>query len=197
MGQTLSLPPFFPSLHWYAAWCEALASGLDDEAAIIAANRSAAISPREYARCAIQTPGHAPQTLSIAVEGGARSLRHPGSPEIARLSSHGAWPRVHLGAIEALYGKFPYFIHFFPYIKEVYEKPFSTLKGFNTAIHGVVTAFIGKQEIQSIASSAATHRAAADRGKELLELCSADTPVIDALMKHGKETLLAIAAIKS
>lgn len=40
-------------------------------------------------------------------------------PRTFRISSHGDWTRIHLGAMEAAYGKEPYFQHFFPEIADI------------------------------------------------------------------------------
>ncbi len=43
-----ALPPYLPSLRWYAAWARAIADGLADDEAIAAANRATAIKGKDY-----------------------------------------------------------------------------------------------------------------------------------------------------
>ncbi len=51
--------------------------------------------------------------LSVPVAGGAAALKRL-SPEELHVSLHGSWPRIHRGAINACYGRTPWFPHFQP-----------------------------------------------------------------------------------
>ncbi len=83
--------------------------------------------------------------LTVPVEGGSRSLKRlehacGGRAEAQadlrspRISLHGDWPRVHLGALEAVYGRAPFFAHYFPAVSGIIAGPPESLFGLNAAI---------------------------------------------------------------
>ena len=78
----------------------------------------------------------------MPVEGGNRRLRRTLTQSQLQgltLSDHGAWPRVHLGAIRALYGRAPYFLHYFQALEEIYGsvRAGDSFPAFTAALHSL------------------------------------------------------------
>lgn len=96
------LSPYLPSLTWMQA----------DEAG------RAGMSPRDFSRTLVASNSPGGMVLSVPVVGGAPALKRL-KPVQLQVSSHGDWPRVHLGAIEAAYGREPFFQHLFPGMAEI------------------------------------------------------------------------------
>lgn len=91
---TLSaMPPYLPSIGWVT--------------------RHVAMKTREYTRTLIESNSPEGMVLTVPVVGGSSAAKRL-KPEQLEISSHGEWTRIHLGAIEAAYGREPYFQHFFP-----------------------------------------------------------------------------------
>ncbi|MDE6695436.1 MAG: WbqC family protein [Muribaculaceae bacterium] len=76
---------------------------------------SYSIKTRDYTRTLIESNNPDGMVLTVPVAGGSSAVKRM-SPESLEISGHGDWTRIHLGAIEAAYGKEPYFEHFFPEI---------------------------------------------------------------------------------
>lgn len=76
------------------------------------------LSGRDYTRTLIESNRPEGQVLTVPVEGGSSAVKR-GPVSSLRVSGHGDWPRIHLGALEAAYGKEPYFAHLYPEIAEV------------------------------------------------------------------------------
>lgn len=71
---------------------------------------AAALSNRDLTRTLVRTPGQEAKMLSVPVEGGRSSTKSlPASRLI--VSGHGRWPEVHIGALEAAYGRTPFYRH--------------------------------------------------------------------------------------
>lgn len=112
-------PPYLASAAAASRWMSARLAGANDSEAWQRA--MAGCKPRDFARALVGgAHGQGPVLLSVAIEGGSSVVKR-GRPEEWRLSGHGNWRRLHLGAIEAAYGSTPYFIHLYPILKEVYS----------------------------------------------------------------------------
>lgn len=57
-------------------------------------------------------------TLSVPVEGGASALKRLPFSRL-RISDHGRWTSVHDRALEATYGRTPFFRHLYPHLRDV------------------------------------------------------------------------------
>ena len=90
--------PYLPSLRWLVS--------------------KPVISTREYTRAVIESNSTDGMVLTVPVVGGASAAKRL-KPADLEISSHGDWTRIHLGAIEAAYGREPFFQHFFPEIEGV------------------------------------------------------------------------------
>lgn len=209
----MSVVPFAPSAAWYAAWWQARRKGLPDAESIAAANIATGISGKDYARCRIMANGNE-IILSIAIEGGAARLKQSSFIPSAQLSDHGNWRHVHLGALEAAYGRSPYFQHLFPIISEVYSAPTRSLADFNLSLHKAISGFLSiperpllhnpRQTDSDIAAylySDTTGKiqpdAIQERASELAVKISPRLSIIDPLMHLGTELLLPLTLVRN
>lgn len=179
--------PYLPSARWYALWLVARAGGHDDAGAVKAANAGASVSGKDFARCRIAVRGRA-TLLSVAVEGGADRLRNPRALWEAAVSMHGNWPHVHLGALEAVYGRTPYYRHIMPALRDVLQEPPARLMELNTRLHGAVAPFL------TVPAGAMT-AVQAERAREVASLINPELSIIDPLMRLGTETSLGLLAL--
>ncbi len=75
------------------------------------------LKTRDYTRTLIESNSPEGMVLTVPVVGGSSAAKRL-KPQHLEVSDHGDWTRIHLGAIEAAYGKEPYFPHLFPEISE-------------------------------------------------------------------------------
>lgn len=183
--------PYLASSAWYSAWLKGLADGFDDTAAADYANAATSSSGKDFARCLI--PGNCgPMMLSVAVKGGASRLKHDRGAAVAELSTHGNWPRVHLGALEAVYGRAPYFEHYMPVIRGAIDSGAATLRELCSNVHEAVAGMIAGdlQLIPPLSRELPPHLR--ERADELKMTVDPRLSVIDPLMRLGPDTLLAL-----
>ena len=190
----VGFPPYFADSAWYGRWIESLHLGHDIAKSILIANEKAA--PREFARCRIADVEDKEMLLSMAVEGGARKLKNRENIETLRLSDHGNWRHVHLKAMEACYGRKPFFIHLFPYLKALYRnEELKTLDVFNTEAHKIVVRFLLGNINVSEFNLFPTNPVLMERGKEIAGEIKRDFSVIDAIMNFGPEAIIGIFSL--
>lgn len=182
--QAPDIPPYLPKLRWYAVWSRAKAEGLSEREAIVTANCLTGVKGKDFARTCL--PGH---VLSVAIEGGAGRLKKGAWPEFLRLSLHGNWPHVHLGTIEALYGRTPYYQHLADDLRSLFSDPPMQLSLLNSWTHRILTSWIQIPPSDTVKKGEA-------RGKELLEKVNPDLSVIDALMRLGPEVSLLLPLLR-
>lgn len=209
----MTIIPFAPSAAWYAAWLRARCKGLPEAESIAAANIATGITGKEYARCRIIGNGNE-IILSMAIEGGAARLKRTSFIPSAQLSDHGNWRHVHLGAIEAAYGRAPYFQHLFPIISEVYSSTTKSLAAFNMSLHKAISGFLSIPEqnlqhnsrqtdpdIMAYLCSDSTGDIHPDtiheRASELAVQISPHLSIIDPLMHLGTEILLPLTLLQN
>lgn len=189
------IPPYAASLRWYARWFGARLKGLDDNEAIGVANRQCGVHGKDYTRAAIGKAS-SPMMLSVAVEGGSAVLKRTGAERRATVSLHGRWPHTHLGALEASYGRAPYYQHVMPGIQEILGsvETSDSLSDLNRRIHGWLSGFI---DTGLSYDPVGVGRSVALRGAEIYAGLDAELSVIDALMRYGPETTLALVSMVS
>lgn len=192
----VSFPPLSPSARWWSMLMKQLSETAPESEAIIAAN-SLIYSSKEFGRYSLQDSRDGIITLSLAVEGGGRQLRSLDKIEGAKLSEHGDWRRNHLGAIEACLGRKPFFRDMEEALIKVYSDiELSSLKSFNTAIYKTILSFlIGEMEPSEL-SLFSRKEALKNRGEEIALELNPDISILQALANHGRETLLALMALK-
>lgn len=129
--------------------------------------------------------------LSVPVEGGKRAV----SLDDPRLSDHGRWREVHLGAWNAAYGKTPFFPHLFPRMEAVYRnEALATLGEFNAAILEVASGWLEPElllpELEIMRS---LHPARFEEVEKDFETkVNYNYSIFDALFRLGKDTVFAL-----
>ena len=111
---------------------------------------SRGLSARDYTRTLIESNSPKGMVLTVPVAGGSSAAKRlaPGRLEV---SEHGDWTRIHLGAIEAAYGREPYFQHLFPEIASVISSHPQQLVSLNVLLMEKMIGFIGYAEaIESV-----------------------------------------------
>lgn len=104
MEMNPTMIPYLPSMKW-----------------LLDADRHGNMPTREYTRTRVSSNSPEGMMLTVPVVGGSSAVKRL-HPEELEVSGHGDWTRIHLGAIDAAYGKEPYFQHFFPGIAEVIRR---------------------------------------------------------------------------
>ncbi len=79
-------------------------------------------------------------SLTIPVE---KSVSDKCLMKDVRVSSHGNWPHVHFGALEACYGNTPYFEYYADDFLKLYQTPFTFLLDLNEAFQSLVLELLG------------------------------------------------------
>lgn len=114
------MPPYLPSLLWI----------MDPDA-------GSGMPAREYTRTVVESNAPGGMVLTVPVVGGASAVKRL-SPECLEISSHGDWTRIHLGAIDAAYGREPYFQHYFPDISAIIGRYPERLADLNSSLLSVI-----------------------------------------------------------
>lgn len=213
----ITFPPFAPSSGWFLRLFASFISGeFSEEEAIRAANRAfqergnaglheKGCSLKGFNRASIAGNDGVQMLLTVPVVGGSRSLRSCHDPDGVMLSDHGNWRHTHLGTLEALYGKTPFFIYLMPRIKEIYESEIFSLRDFNLAIYKLFSSFILQEipveTLPKLIKPELNDAGVPDtgnvvkRGREVARLIDPELSIIDPLMKFGPETLLTFYAL--
>jgi hypothetical protein len=184
--------PYLPSSRWYALWLREFAISGEDARAIDCANKGCRTAGKDFARCLVApaalTPSEA-MLLSVAVEGGASILKRGANLPAVRLSLHGNWPHRHAGALEALYGRSPYYQHLIPDISEIWRNLPESLAALNMQLHEVVKGWLSTGHLSLTKS-------VEQRCDEIASHIRPELSVIDALMRLGPETALGLLSDK-
>lgn len=190
----VEFPPLSPKYSWWADFVRSVREGGSLNDAVIHAN-SKLTSLKEFGRFSLQPQGNAPLVLSLAVEGGGRQLRSAEKINDLKLSEHGDWRKIHLGALEAALGRQPFYRYLEPRINKVYRNTgINILKDFNTAIFKEIYSFLLEGITADKLREFSESRVLAERGKEIAEEINKDVSVVQALSCYGKETLIALMA---
>ena len=112
---------------------------------------------RYFTRTLIESNAPEGMVLTVPVVGGASAAKRL-SPAELEVSGHGDWTRIHLGAIEAAYGREPYFRHMFPEIEDVITDYPQQLARLNVLLMEKMMDFIGyRRAIEDIRDLRKTH----------------------------------------
>lgn len=192
----VTILPFAPSSYWYSEWLTSLCGGDDESEAILKANKKTG-EIRNAARCNIISNSSESMYLSIPVVGGGRRLKNPALFNEVILSDHGDWKRVHVKALEAAYGKMPFYEFLSDELKRTYLLEITYLSEFNHRVHSMIKEWLFKnmKDIKEILCPFPLP--AVERGKEILEGINPSLSIIDLVMRHGTESILAIKAMNS
>ncbi len=84
------------------------------------------------------------RVLSVPIVGGSGILKRQDiNLDKVLISNHGRWRQEHLGAMNAVYGKTPYFPYIFPVIENIYHKKSNgSLGEFNRELFDFVCRFL-------------------------------------------------------
>lgn len=110
--ESYPIPPYLASTQWFQN-----------------KGQRSILKTRVYTRALIESNSPDGMTLTVPVVGGNSAIKRF-KPEELAVSGHGDWTRIHLGAIEAAYGREPYFLYLFPDIASIianYPEHLSTL----------------------------------------------------------------------
>lgn len=131
--------------------------------------------------------------LTVPVVGGASRLKHlPHNLSEIIISDHGSWRREHLGALNAAYGKTPFFSHIYPLIEEAYKvSSYGSLAEFNEALWKIVTDFLDIENIRRYLNDAEITCPGRfnDIKEELKTKVNLNYSIFDALFRLGKNTV--------
>ncbi len=190
---SMALTPYLASARWYAEWLRGVSSGMSDMESRGIADESCGLKGKDFARCRIDGNG-GELLLTIPVEGGATKLKRLANIPDLRMSEHGNWRRNHMGALNAVYGRAPYFQHMMPLLTDVYVCGETSLKRFNGMIHdALVGMLVGKDGLGDILAEVKVSQNAKARGMELASEISPAISIIDPLMCYGRETVIYLA----
>lgn len=189
------MTPYLASAGWYAQWLRGMSAGMTDMEAQSVASKACCLKGKDFARCRIVGNG-TEMMLSIPVEGGASRLKRlsgatAGNQANILISEHGNWRHAHIGALQAAYGRTPYFPHLMPTLEKAYYSGEKSLEALNEIMHkAVVKMMFGDDTPANLLNAVNGNKHFLDRGKELALSVSPDISVVDLLMHHGRESLL-------
>ncbi|MCH5239652.1 MAG: WbqC family protein [Muribaculaceae bacterium] len=192
MGISPEILPLMPSADWFGSLLMRVGHGEDIKEAILSANTG--LNPKEYGRFRLLGSRERELVCSVALEGGGRQLRNLESFRSLRLSGHGEWQRMHLGSMESVLGRMPYYRHIEERIGSIYEeaKEGTLLIDFNTAIFQSLYSFlmknIGSDELKGFYGN----RLLQERGKEIAGRIRGEISVLEAISQYGRDTLLGL-----
>lgn len=181
--------PAAPSGIWWKAFFDAIFEGIGEEEAILEANRKLS-SSKDYARFSLSPSPGTLMTLSLAIDGGSRQLRDKKLMPDLKLSDHGNWRKVHLGAFEAVLGKSPFYRHIESSLQNLYSDPsLSSLQDFNSAIFRIFYSFLMKNILPEDLKKFQDDLSLKERAKELASAITPDTSIIQIYSNLGPETM--------
>ncbi|MDE5813509.1 MAG: WbqC family protein [Muribaculaceae bacterium] len=115
------------------------------------------LKTRDFTRTLIESNTPEGMVLTVPVVGGASAVKRL-KPTQLEISGHGDWTRIHLGAIEAAYGREPYFQHLFPEIATIISDYPQHLTHLNVLLMEKMMEFIGfSGQIGSIEAMRESH----------------------------------------
>ena len=188
-------PPYLASATWYAIWLgNRIDNGGDISEAVITANKLSA-KERDFARTKIRN-NDAVLLLSAAVEGGAGKLKDKRNIGNICLSDHGDWRRTHMAAIEASYGRAPFFSHIIGGLHDIYaDFRITKLEEFNLKFHSLLVKFLLDNIDFSRINLFKAEPVLCERGKEIAENIKPEISALDAVINFGPEAILGIFAL--
>ncbi|MBD5338523.1 MAG: WbqC family protein [Bacteroides sp.] len=188
-----AVAPYLGSLEIYRRWMRLRLEGLDDNGAW---GRIISAMPRGERRRALARTtvaganGQGPLTLSVPVQGGGSTLKR-GYPGEWRLSMHGRWQAVHLGALATAWSATPFFPHVMPLIHDVLDSTYEGMPfGEMTAtLHRVVAGVLDVESLLPEIRSLTGTRAELIRrlSDEKMSGFHTDFTILDVIFRKGPE----------
>lgn len=173
---TLDIVPYLPSTEW-------IVNGM------VTAGTPAREATRT--RIASNTPGG--QLLTIPVRGGSSSLKRiPGEGLIT--SEHGDWRRVHIAALDAAYGREPFFQHLFPFVEAVISSCETRIETINGDILKALLDFMDYDEAMGEIRRmrASNPERCSNIKKRLAKKIALNNSFFEPLVRFGRDTAFII-----
>lgn len=174
---------FASSTRVYGAWLESLLSG--EEAGY------PPVGGKERARTRISGE----RLLSVPVVGGSAALKRRDCRDVL-ISDHGRWREVHLGTLQAVYGKTPFFPYIYPRIERIYEeRGEGRLEELNKALHELVIECLGLTDgvIEMLREAREEDKKLFVRlAEERRERIDENNSILEVLFRLGKEGLFVL-----
>ena len=123
------IPPYLPSTLW-------IQGKVDPRS----------FKTRDYTRTRIESNSPEGMVLTVPAVGGSSAAKRL-KPDRLEVSGHGDWTRIHIGAIDAAYGREPYFQHLFPEIAAVIADYPQQLARLNVLLMERMMDFIGYAKV--------------------------------------------------
>ena len=165
--------PYLPSFQWYRDSMERGLPSLRKEKAI---NRSlVGIS--------------SPTRLTVPLIKGSGGL----------ISSHGNWQHVHLGTINAIYGRTPYFQHLYPELEEILRNTPEDLATLNLRLHAMICRWLEPETMEALRSltpESPNYEALRQEATRLATNINFNLSILDPLFRFGKNTVLPLVLYK-
>ena len=145
--------PYWGSCEWYRLWIaeESFPQAQGHDLTRITISNSS--THQLFNPSTQQLNDSSTHQLTVPLEGGFRQLRRTLCKEELsglRLSGHGGWQHNHKEALRAIYGKAPFFSHYFPAIAEVYDsiREGDSFAAFTRRLHGIVEGVLGEKALE-------------------------------------------------
>ncbi|MDE5877079.1 MAG: WbqC family protein [Muribaculaceae bacterium] len=190
-----SLPcvPYLATQQWYAEWLRRRLQGDSEAEARIAASSACQLRSRDFTHCVLPSSSGEIR-LSVSVEGGSGMLKCL-RPEDVRMSGHGRWPSVHLGALNALYGRSAYFEHLHDSLIVAYtDVEGHLLSELCNRLHDLQTALAFPRDMLHTLSALSTVEKV-----RLQEICSeyahvyrSELPFLELIMRYGPDAIFVL-----
>lgn len=180
------IPPYAASIKWYVAWLRHRLADLDDSRACEAASHD--FPDAKAVRRTLIASGNKPEGQLLTV-----SLCHNSD----LLSDHGNWPHVHLGALNAAYGRTPFFTPLFDQLSVLLGSVPESLPDLNRQMHVIITAWIDTEAVAQFIKNhwnLDRHSAVIKHARELATIVNTDFSILDAIFRLGRETTLLLLA---
>lgn len=183
--------PYLASAEWYGVWICRMIEGFDETVAASEATSATILKPRELCRTCIAAPGGT-VLLSVPVAGGASAVKR-GPAEALRISEHGDWPRIHLGALETAYSRTPFYPHLMPLLRDAVTGHGEMLRDFNLTLHRILCRFSGIDRISEFRTAVinADDRLIQTAGEAAGNL-RGGLSLVDMTFRYGPHTIFAL-----
>lgn len=188
--------PYMATQQWYAEWLRQRLNGVDEAVARSAASAACRLHPRDFARCELQSAAGGIR-LSVAVEGGSSILKRL-PPEAVVMSGHGRWPAVHLGALNALYARTPYFDHLHDSLTAAYNDiEGNPLYELCERLHSIQTALLLPADTlrSFVMLSPAEYLRLRTVCSDYAQVYRPGVPFIDLLMRYGPDAIFVLLSV--
>lgn len=148
------------------------------------------LKTRDFTRTLIDSNSSEGIVLTVPIVGGSSAVKRL-MPEDLEVSAHGCWTRIHLGAIEAAYGREPYFQHLFPQIAEVVECCPQQLARLNVLLYEKMMEFLDYSatigDVRKLRES--NPERCADITRRLEAKINTAHSYIESLMRFGRDAI--------